>query len=278
VISRTASLLALIVSFSVVVLAQGEEFARVLRNESQATLSVFGVRPADLAAKKLVDEFGAAINIEDPAYLRQDDVREVGVVHSELRFLVPKASSLEMRLNLRQDGSLLDTGQVVRDLVDTANVQLPFSYRILNDGDVFTLVPARTRDQQGRSIELTSILDRHVTVPLGSRTIFEHVNLLMQALQQQTGVRIGCCQSVANVSLWGRTVVSCEARDEVARTVLLRLLRLEPARARVVRDEHSGAYHLVESDPHRERWRWALRCEPWYAWCTVSVSEIPERP
>ena len=134
-----------------------------------------------------MDEFGGAINIEDPAYLRQDDVREVGVVHSELRFLVPKASSLEMRLNLRTDGSLQDIGQVVRDLVDTANAQLPFSYRILNDGNVFTLVPALTRDEQGRSIELTSILDRHVTVPLGSRTIFEHVNLLMQTLQQQTG-------------------------------------------------------------------------------------------
>jgi hypothetical protein len=144
VISRTASLLALIVSFSVVVLAQGEEFARVLRNGSQATLSVFGVGPADLVANKLVDEFGAATNIEDPAYLHQDDVREVGVVHSELRFLVPRASSLEMRLNLRTDGSLLDI----------------------------------------------------------------------------------------------------EARDEVARTALLRLLRLQPARARMVRDEHSGTYHL----------------------------------
>ena len=276
--SRTAFLLPLMVTFSVVVIAQGEEFARVLRNGSQATLSVFGVRPVDLAAKKLVDEFGAAINVEDPAYLHQDDVREIGVVHPELRFLVPKASLLEMHLNLRPDGSLLDIGQVMRDLVDTANTQLPFSYRILNDGNVFTLAPARTRDEQGRSADLTSILDRHVTVPLGTRRIFEHVNLLMLAVQQQTRVRVGCCQVFVSGIPWGSTVVSFEARDEAARSALLRLLRLQPARARLVRDEQSRAYHRVESDPQREHWRWTMRCEPWYAWCTINVTAIPEKP
>src|SRR4029077_17544588 len=53
----TAALSALVIAFSVVLTAQGQEFARVLRNGEQATLSVFGPRPVDLAAKKLVDEF-----------------------------------------------------------------------------------------------------------------------------------------------------------------------------------------------------------------------------
>ena len=34
-----------------------------------ATLSVFGPRPVDLAAKKLVNEFRVVINVEDPMYL-----------------------------------------------------------------------------------------------------------------------------------------------------------------------------------------------------------------
>jgi hypothetical protein len=36
---------------------------------------VFGPRPVDLAAKKLVDEFGVAINVEDPLYVYGDDVQ-----------------------------------------------------------------------------------------------------------------------------------------------------------------------------------------------------------
>lgn len=276
-LTSETTLLPLIIAASVVLSGQGQESAHVLRSGSEATLSVFGVRPVDLAAKTLADEFGVAINVEDPAYLHEDDVREIGVVHSELRFLVPKASLLEVRFNLSTNGALLDTGRVVRDLVDMANAQLPFSYRIVNDGKAFTLVPARTRDEQGRPIDLTSILDRHVTVPLGSRRILEHANLLMEALQQQTRVRIACCESFVRGIPWGNTVVSFEARDEVARSALLRLLRLQPARPRLVRDEQ-GRYHLVESDPQREQWRWTLRCEPWYAWCTINATAVPEKP
>ena len=55
--------------------AQGQEFAHVLRNGADGSLSVFGPRPVDLAAKKLVDEFGVAINVEDPLYFYRDDVQ-----------------------------------------------------------------------------------------------------------------------------------------------------------------------------------------------------------
>jgi hypothetical protein len=112
---RTTFLPVLVVAFSVVLAAQEQEFARVLRNGDQATLSVFGPRPVDLAAKKLVDEFGIAINVEDPVYIYHDDVQDIGVARSGKRLLVPKASLLEMRFDLRADGSPLDVRQVVRD-------------------------------------------------------------------------------------------------------------------------------------------------------------------
>jgi hypothetical protein len=275
---RTAFLPVVVIAFSVVVAARGQEFARVLRNGEQATLSVFGPRPVDLAAKKLVDEFGVAINVEDPVYIFRDDVQDTGVARSDKRVLIPKASLLEMRFDLRADGSLLDVRQVVRDLVDTANVQLPFQYRIDNDGGVFTLVASRTRDEQGRSVELTPILDRHVTVPSGIRKIFEHVNLLMETLQQQTGVRISCCQAAVSGIPWGSTVVSFEARDEPARNALLRLLRSEPGRDRLVRAEQGGSFHLVKSEPGREHWHWMMRCQPGEQWCFINVAAIPERP
>lgn len=266
-----------VIALAVVVEAQGQEFARVLRNGEQATLSAFGPRPVDLAASKLVDEFGIALNVEDPVYLDRDDIEEIGTARSGKPLLIPKSSLLEMRLDLREDGSLLDEEQVVIDLRETASRQLPFEYRVDGYSHAFSLIPFRTRDKQGRWVQLTPILDRRVTIPRGTRKIFEHVNLLTESLQQQTGVRLNCCQAAVGGIPWGSTVVSFDAKDEPARSVLFQLLRLEPGRDRLVRNEDGQSLRLVKSDPGRQHWRWTMRCEPRDAWCFISVTAIPER-
>src|SRR5436190_21321220 len=102
---RTAFLPPLVIALSVVLASQGQEFARVLRNGEQATLSVFGPRPVDVAAKKLVDEFGVVINVEDPLYFYGDDVQFSHVAASGKRVTIPRAALLEMRVDLRPDGS-----------------------------------------------------------------------------------------------------------------------------------------------------------------------------
>jgi len=279
-----------VIAMAVVVGAQGQEFARVLRNGQQATLSAFGPRPVDLAATKLVDEFGIALNVEDPAYLYRDDIEEIGAARSGKPLFIPKASLLEMRLDLRDDGSLSDVRQVVRDLQDTANRQLPFEYKMISEYgvdmttgqvdknvEIFWLIPARTRDDQGRFVVVTPILDHRVTIPVGTRRVFEHVNLLTESLQQQTGVRVNCCEAAVSGTLWGSTVISFSANNEPARDVLHRLLQREPGRDRLARNEQGGAFHLVKSDPGREHWRWSMRCTPRDAWCFINVTAIPER-
>ena len=93
---KTALLLSLVVASSVVLAAQ-QEFARLLRKRRTGDIgSVFGGRPVDLAAKTLVDEFGVAINVEDPVYIYRDDVQDIGVTRSGTRMLIPRASLLEM--------------------------------------------------------------------------------------------------------------------------------------------------------------------------------------
>ena len=99
----------------------------MLRNGEQATLSVFGPRPVDLAAKTLVDEFRVTINVEDPLYFHSDDVQFSHIAASGKRVMIPRASLLEVRFDLRPDGSLRDVRQVLADLVETANAQLPFA-------------------------------------------------------------------------------------------------------------------------------------------------------
>jgi len=276
--NTTALVFACVVGFAIVGTAQGQEFARVLKNGEQATLSVFGGRPVDLAAKELVNEFGVAVNVEDPLYLYDDDVQFSHVAASGKRVMVPRAALLEMPLVLKGDGSMRDVGQAVEALRDVANRQLPFAYRIDNDRDVCTLVPTRTRDEQGRSVDLSPLLDRHVTVPLGTRRIFQHVNLVTESLQRQTGVRVSCCQAHVGGTLWGSTVISFEVRDEPARSAFLRLLRSEPGRDRVIPIEHTGAFRLVKADAGREHWHWLMRCQPAEAWCFINVAAIPEKP
>jgi hypothetical protein len=150
--NKTALAFTCVVGLAPVGTAQGQEFARVLRNGEQAILSVFGTRPVDLAAKKLVDEFGVAVNVEDPLYFYSDDVQFSHVAASGKRVMVPRAALLEMPLVLKEDGSVRDVVQAVETLRDAANIRLPFAYRMDNDRDVFTLIPTRTRDEQGRSV------------------------------------------------------------------------------------------------------------------------------
>jgi len=256
--------------------SHGQESACVLRNGTEATLSVFGPRPVDLAAKKLVDEFRVAVNVEDPIYLYRDDVQDITsprVASAGRRTLVPKAALLEVRFDLRPDGSLRDVRKVLADLVELANAQLPFAYRIDRDGDTFSLVATRRRDAQGRSIDLIPILDRHISIPLGTRRFFEHVNLLTQALEEQTGVHIACCSGIAD-NQPGPLLVF-RADDEPARSAFLRLVRSRPVRNHLVRSE-SGAYNLVPSEPGG--YYWLMRCQPGESWCFINLNPIPNKP
>lgn len=246
--------------------AHAQEFARVLPSNGHATLSVFGARPVDLAARALVNEFGVAINIDDPEYLHRDDLEDIGATRSGGRLLVPKASLLEMPLDLRADGALADAGRTVSDLRDTANRLFPYEYRVDRDGDAFMLIPTRTRDDNGRPVVVTPLLDRRVTIPPGTRRVYEHVNLLTDSLQRQTGVRVSCCQGVVSGIPWGSTVVAFEAREEPARAVLIRLLRSEPGPGQ------------SDCEAARDHWRWAMRCQPGQAWCAITVHAIPARP
>jgi hypothetical protein len=100
---RAALATSLVMVLSGLVAAQPQEFSRVVRNGEEATLSVFGARPVDLAAKKLVDEFSVAINVEDPVYWYRDDVQDLTSPRAASfgrRLLIPKAALLEVRFNL----------------------------------------------------------------------------------------------------------------------------------------------------------------------------------
>jgi hypothetical protein len=234
-------------------LTQSPEGGRIERHGSQATLIVDSGRPLDSAAITIAEQFGIPVSAEDPPYVFHDDMKDVTAevarsTNPLRRVFVPKGGRLEVQFTLSPDGSPVDVRVLLRELVGKANVQFPFGYRLEDDGDSLTLVPARTRDMLGRVVGITPLLDRRVTIEPGVRTIAETAKLMADALSAQTGLRVSCCQGFVAGVPWGMREVAFEARDEPARSVLKRLI------AASLEGRPNGYYWLQRCDPLRSQW------------------------
>jgi hypothetical protein len=244
-----------------VALAQNPELGRVERSGNQATLVVERPRPVDLAASTLASEFGIRVNVEDPVYIFRDDVKDVTAnVSRDARIprpvLVPKGGALEIHFTLGSDGMPMDIHEVLRNLVDVANAQFPFQYRLDAEGDWFTIIPTHTRDQLGNSIATVPLLDRRVTISPGTRPILESASLMADALSTQTGLRVSCCQAGIAGIPWGLASIFFEAKDEPARSVLKRLFTA-----------------AAINQPARDYW--LQRCDPLPStWCFINLAHI----
>jgi len=240
------------------------EGGRIERNGSEATLIVESSRPLDSAAITIAEQFGIPVSAEDPPYVYQDDMKDVTAevarrANPLSRIFVPKGGRLEVQFTLRPDGSPVDVRALLRDLVDRANAQFPFGYRLDEDGDSLVLVPTHTRDLLGRAVEITPLMERRVTIPAGSRSIAANAKLMADALSAQTGLRVGCCQGVVAGVPWGMKEVAFEAGDESARSVLKRLI------AASLEGRPNGYY-------------WLQRCDPLPShWCFINLQHIPAR-
>lgn len=219
------------------------ESARVERSGNQGVLIAEGGRPVAAAAWELAFHFGMAISVEDPEYIHEADVVDVtdqvargSVDHS---ILVPRSVRLEVPFEAAADGWPTNRLVLVDDLIEAANAALPFAYRLDVTGLPFAIVPKKTRNADGNAIEMTPLLDRLVSIPHGRRKVNESASLMAQALSDQTGLRVGCCQSVIAGHPWGLEEAEFGADNEPARNVLRRLLKLTPG-----------------------RWIWLLNCDP----------------
>ena len=163
---------------------------------------------------------------------------------------------LEVHFILGSNGMPVDIPGVLRSLVDAANAQFPFQYRLDADGSWFTIIPTHSRDQLGNSVPTVPLLDRHVTIPPGTRPIMQSAGLMTDALSAQTGLRVSCCQAGVAGIPWGLAEIFFEANDEPARSVLKRLFTA-----------------AAINQPDRDYW--LQRCDPLpSAWCFINLAHI----
>lgn len=237
---------------------QTTECAKVTRSGGEVTMIADSIRVVDSIANTLAQRFGVLVNAEEPQYQFSEDLQNIqdadpdwSAQHTNVHYLVPKRRHMEIHFSVLRDGSPADVGGLMRQILEKANQQTPFRYRLDVDGEFFSFVPTATRDANGFVVATIPLLDRRVTIPLGNRRISESANLMADSLSAQTGLRVGCCQGVVAGIPWGRSSVPFEAHDETARSVLERLLTLE-------------------SSPPRDYW--LLRCES--GRCFINVQGV----
>lgn len=200
----------------------GDE-AIIERTGNHVMVSSDAPRPLHAIATVLNREFGWSISVEDPIWSFDGDLRDASVDSARLRpgTLVPRGGHLQFEFkvtNPAQDGA-----GVMMALLEAANEQLPFVYRLDKDGENFRFVPVRIRNDQGRLSDAVPLLDRLVTIPYGRRPIHEVASLMAQDLSRQTGLKVSCCQSVVAGYPWGMNSITYGAEQIRARDVLKHL-------------------------------------------------------
>jgi hypothetical protein len=195
---------------------------QMTRSGDVVTVTADTWRPLNAIAQTLANKFGIIISAEDPDIVFTGDLTDTTkkalpawrAAHPNTRVYDLKAWRLQVEFRVRQDGTPEDAAALLQQVIVVANEQSPFSYRLDMDGEFNTFVPTRTRDPAGAVVEKVPLLDRHIDIPAGTRTIAEDGEMLAKALSAQTGLRINCCQSLVAGVPWGLAKVPFEARDE----------------------------------------------------------------
>jgi len=250
----------LICGLAIAAIASGQttECAKLTRSGDEVTMIADSIRVVDSIANTLAQRFGVSVNAEEPQYQFSEDLQDIrdadpdwSVQHTKAHYFVPKRRQMEIHFSILLDGSPSNVDGLMRQVLEKANQQTPFRYRLDGDGEFFSFVPTATRDANGFVVTAMPLLDRRITIPRGNRRVSESAKLMADSLSAQTGLRVSCCQGMAAGIPWGQASVPFEAHNETARNVLERLLRLE-------------------SSPSRDYW--LLRCDA--GWCFINVESV----
>jgi len=243
------------------------ECAFVTENGNDITIRATSWDPVFNIGRTLADRYGISVSVEAPKWAFPSDTEDVAVAdpefserHNNIHYKVMKRHTVEVRFSASEIGHPDHVARLLRQVADAANKEMPYGYRLDAIAGDYALVPTKTRDSHGDLEDVLPLLDRKVTIPLGTRLIAEQAKLMADDLSKQTGLHIGCCQAlVAGVS-WGTAQISFEADNKPARQVLKQLMVAEQKA-----NSESSATH-----PYYDNW--VVRCDGTGApWCFIEV-------
>jgi hypothetical protein len=241
--------------------------ASVKENGDEVTLRAESWDPVLTIGRTLADRYGINVSVEAPKWAFPGDTEDVAVAdpafseqHDNIHYDIMKRHAIEVRFSTSGNRHPDDVARLLRQVADAANREMPYGYRLDVSGGDYALVPTRTRNSNGDLEDVLPLLDRNVTIPLGTRSIAEHANLMADELSKQTGLHIGCCQALVAGVPWGMAEVRFEADNKPAREVLKWLILTE-------QQANSEA-----SSRHPDYDHWVVSCDGTGApWCFIEV-------
>jgi len=241
--------------------------ASVKENGDEVTLRAESWDPVLAIGRTLADRYGINVSVEAPKWVFPRDTEDVAVAdpafseqHDNIHYDIMKRHAIEVRFSTSGSRHPDDVARLLRQVADAVNREMPYGYRLYVSGGDYALVPTRTRNSNGDLEDVLPLLDRNVTIPLGTRSIAEHANLMADELSKQTGLHIGCCQALVAGVPWGMAKVRFEADNKPAREVLKWLILTE-------QQANSQA-----SSRHPDYDHWVVSCDGTGApWCFIEV-------
>jgi len=243
------------------------ECASVSENGDEVTIRAKSWDPVFNIGRTLADRYGISVSVEAPKWAFPSDTEDVAVAdpefseqHNNIHYKVVKRHTVEVRFSTSGNKHPDDVGQLLRQVADAVNKEMPYGYRLDASGGDYALVPTSTRNSNGDLENVLPLLDRNVTIPLERRSIAEHAKLMADELSKQTGLHVGCCQALVAGVPWGTAQISFGADNKPARQVLKQLMVAEEKA-----NSESSATH-----PYYDHW--VVRCDGTGApWCFIEV-------
>jgi hypothetical protein len=182
-------------------------------------LSANTSRPFALAIGMMRIQYGVAICYEDPPYKYPDDVSEA-TPKGIRKYRMPAYGQLSLTYS---------SNDVLTVLKQLAQVRLEpdrgAHFQVTQAGSVFMFTPVDARDANGNRGSSESPLDARITMPNKSRPASETLSTVLALAATASKQRI-VYMTPPGPDHPGDPTYEVEARDETARSVLLRVLAL----------------------------------------------------
>lgn len=209
--------------------ACGELFA-AQSVSSQLQLSISDGRPVAKAIEILVQRHGLPITYEDPPYAFDQDLKDVTAevarspVKAGHRVLVPRGGVIQLTYSVSPSTGKLEYADAVLRRVLDAHVANGggSQFELIQQDDVFHVVPVMVKSSAGAWIATRSVLDNPITVPVQPRSGTEMVDAICKALSAGRA-RVAVGMAPENALANGQVVEG--GTNEPARDILSRSLK-----------------------------------------------------
>lgn len=195
------------------------------------TLSVNDPRPVGAAMQMLERKYGVVITYEDPPYVHVTDIEDQTIPEWKLahpngpRALIPKGGSLEITYQTPPGPVKPDEiRSVIQKLLDAhAKKNNPGRFRVLQEGEMFHVIPIQARGSSGSLVTVNSILDMPISFPEQERPVMETLEIIANSVSKARGIKL--ITGTVPMNLLFRTSSRQGATNEKARDALISALK-----------------------------------------------------